>query len=588
VQWNGRYVIAPPTEGYTVVDNGCTKPRRLSRAEYHALIRYFRSEHTSAFERNAAETPGELLPIITVRTIIDYYKRIKDQMGRNNALFHVCRFARDNGILSEDLLRGGLQEAFVYSQHPSGKNESKNRRVKEYTRTVASVYSRYPHLQHSRKNLVHREMSDSARQILHEQGRASVARGLDGILLHFEPGSPVTRKEVYQSLRGIMDWKKLNRTLNAEFNGQKFFKKLVSSPHPSSGEANADSMRQNNAYSGQKKTEKSKIGRPPEIFVVPSAEKIQQITRAQYWTTTLIRNEDLKSIRRYRARLNTGRIEQTQHYKFHSQKWLATCLGVTTRTIYSYIELEQLHKQERFIFVETITGQNVASLKYRQYSGAHLLFTGSGRRYPVDYRIARALLNQRHSLMIRRQGSNYYSTRNPGMKTQELQQKQFSADWDELITQYQTGQLSGAIRKEEKQNPEFVARSKVYFQQLRDQQTTIAPDQEDKLLEESEEERLKRLYLDARADIQQLQSIDIPDDERYVREVFAAMPFVYMAATMQQSGHRWIGLEGIPEPSEKTIDRRKLQRAEEPAKTLTMLLPPVNGNVFCTMTLPAN
>lgn len=544
IQFNGRYVVAPPTENYQLISDSA--PLTLSAVDYNLILRRFNSAETIIEPAQALTAVN----IMSIKALISIYRK-DAPTGRNEALFQVVKMARDYGYYPNDLITGGLQDAFVFSDSSNGKQEKQKARMREYTRTVASVYSRPARQLRDDMELL--SISDDARERLHRNSEPGIARALDAIMSEFS-GQKVTRKDVYKAFQGVIDWKVLDKALKATFEGKILFSRAPLPPRPHHQQAIAGKDTTIYAYSGVKKTEKSMNTRIAERFIVPSAEAIQRITGAEKRASTLIAREHLVSPRKYKMRLMVGKIERTQHYAFHANKWLARIFNVTKRTIQTYTKLAGLHVQERYQTLQKIYHMEQAQ-SLRDAEPGMFLIDERGKKYPAKVDVAERLLMLGKTLFLRRQMSNYYSTK--AIATPENKSRTFGNDMSDLMARFEAGISLATIARQNKPNPDLEAFKAQYWQsfQAKPEETLQGaaptatalpmPPENDENMDKWDWLQAWSKHMNA---IDDLVAIDTYD-----------------------------GFTGISEPSEKSLQRRRVQSACEDAKSLTMLMPHIDG-----------
>lgn len=539
IQYNGAYVVAAPTENYQVLSE--RKPLTLSQGDYKRIVRHFGGENTS----RAGQAVTEIGSNVSLSDILAIYRQIS-QYGRNEALFKVGCIARDNGYYPLDLILGGLQDAFVHDSKV-GKSERPQARMREYTKTIKSVYSRQPRQVNYDDNLIQR-VTDDAREQFNRAGLSSVIRVIDALILEFGAGAIITLKDMYQKLAGVIDWKVIRAAMDATFDRKLIFERRFPSPRPIPSEATLEKDPLKIAFSGVTKTEKTKTGRKATFYLVPSPEFLQRISNAQKRASTAINRDDLSSPKSYRAKLTQGIIERTQHYLFHANSWLARCVGVAKRTVQRYLKDASIFTVERFATLSNITLWNVQSLNSLDDRGL-FLSDFSGKKYPAKLNVALRLLACGKQLMLRKQGANKYSIQEPQDKPAS---KQFTNDLDDLMQRYQRG-IRGdnlnSIQRQERDNPQLASQSAAYWQAMK--APLVSPQVENPSI------------------VPEIPRENVSDKESFLKQWSDYFNYVHDALRIET----YKGITGIPEPSEKALRKRQIHEAQEDAKTLTMLMP---------------
>jgi len=189
LQFDGRYVVAPPTvidgHQYRVIRD--MAPKTVTQAEVQHIYAFL-----EATNQENAPAPISVLSAdvsngvqLTGRELVALYLRQATRMGRNNALFQASLRARDAGWPLEQVV---ACLANIHAHQPVNSvhhTETSERRYREAIGTIKSVFSR-PACQ--RRNLTG-QLSNSIRETLLKDGQTHTLRVIEGLQLRgVQPG----------------------------------------------------------------------------------------------------------------------------------------------------------------------------------------------------------------------------------------------------------------------------------------------------------------------------------------------------------------------------------------------------------------
>ncbi len=132
------YVIAPPSRiaghQYKAVKELSALP--LSKQDLSEVLNYLQS--VAAAARVLVPRGGS----IEKTDLLALYKRLANQLGRNNALYRCASIARDEGMVETEALAVLGQAHVLQADPPGNKAESPASRLSEALRTIASAFKK--------------------------------------------------------------------------------------------------------------------------------------------------------------------------------------------------------------------------------------------------------------------------------------------------------------------------------------------------------------------------------------------------------------------------------------------------------------
>ena len=400
-QFEGRYVVAPPTHTYR--PENTLNPRVLTQSDVKHLNSYFES-HSCKSEVVAS-------PIIKSsnkpnrQDIGTFYRKHAQPGSRNSSLFQTACFARDYGWTQQAV----EQVLSPLHQDNALAHESSQQRQREAQATIQSALSRPPRpiVQAATKTL-----PNSLKEVLFQHGLTCVVRVLEG-LTHagYSGGDTISRPELFRVLLDAgIGHHSIKRVLaeNAP-DGSPILKKVSPKPPSATDVARATAQTHNNKcylLSHSKPSKTSKGGRPIHYYQLPThAELGSMFDVPVSYVTDELPAEVIQSAKTTR---------QTYHRAFiarrpgqYTSQFLSKRIGISITTKNRYDKaIPDLHKRPSYTEVR-ILWDSVNEIPDEDVAG-HFLQDRTGKRYPAKQGIAYRLLGEGKSLSLMKQGANYY------------------------------------------------------------------------------------------------------------------------------------------------------------------------------------
>jgi hypothetical protein len=442
LQYEGRYVVAPPSEGYQFIRGG--SPKKLTQSDINSINSLFSTQQICPLKKslkpqNTVETFSEITKAripetrekpqnrptansggkITEKEIQYLYRNGANRgEGRNETLFRISLIGRDNRLDQEQVIEA---LADLHAAQPSRYDhhyENYDRRFRESIATIKSAFSRKP-----RKSL-HKykepdQLSNAIREELLKCKMTFAVRTIEALRLKgIKPGQHITRKRAVGLLSGIVGRDSVDNALKTMVGEDKcLFERVLPSlsyPTPPNGVAlencQQTSIKCNmNTWS---KSGKSKFAhRPEKIYTMPSnSDLIGKLSVRHSNISDELTLEDLKSAKSTRQTLHTELIKRKPG-QYYVQSF-ATRLGMSKRTINRYSEQDpNIHSEPIFhstpIYwnnLETVLPKNP---DYLPHNGIFIT-DSTGKKYPPMREIARILLSKKQKATLRRRVSNYW------------------------------------------------------------------------------------------------------------------------------------------------------------------------------------
>ena len=423
----GQYVVAPGSViGGRVWRLSCDQtPRILSESDLERILAFLEDtrakaaanalETVSAASSGASDNADALETAhydITAKSIARRYRQLAEQIGRNNALFSVARFARDCGW-SELATRKALVELHRDTRSgPAHRSETPTQRIAEATRTIASVYSR-PARRIGRSGRWTPQLPNSVREALMKQGMTQAARLLDALcILGVAPGSCLTASSVYARVSEFgIGRNSVYRTLRATLeNGKALFDvenpSFPLDPHtPYAIAANTTDSEINQCLFDWVAKPVKSAGRPERVYKMPTISGLCRLLGVRNRGGDHLEADALQSPTTYRAALHRAFIARTPGQ--HSRAWLSERLGVCRDTVRRYERNSDIVVTPMF-WETPLTWRNIeAALSDEPVDGC-FLEDHRGKRYPPLRPLARMLLASHRRLTFKRQLINDY------------------------------------------------------------------------------------------------------------------------------------------------------------------------------------
>lgn len=336
LQANGAYVVAPPSNGYTIARYG--DPLEISAADLPKLKACIAVEKPAGQGMPAAHVEAPA----SAEGLRQEFEQAAARMGRNSALYSVALSARYGG-LSHQETSAALLSAFTHAPAPArhARQAEQSRRA-EGVRTIASAYSaRIATQQEGAPRRV--GLSTAARETLLQQGMTSAARLLDACYSAGQAGRTIPLQEAA---------------------------KLAGIGKNAAAHASAALQGLNPCTVRRKNEGKNTRGRPQRYITIPTPRYIhaQLCSKAPFVQAEIAGHRRASEYRRATHASLVARLRGPI-----TRAWQAARLGVTARTIRTYDKL--LNLKARIFWRET-------PLSAEQEGQARALLAAS-KRYAV-------------------------------------------------------------------------------------------------------------------------------------------------------------------------------------------------------------
>ncbi len=355
-------------------------------------------------------------------SILSEYQREVERTGeRNNSLFRLALKLRDQGMpqawtqqaLAELHAHQGADAAIV--------SERVERRLNEAEKTIASAYSR-PRRAEQRfapKANQSDRIDNGIREALlkHSDGTAFLRVYETLTQRGFVSNQTFTRLEALAVLKGIVGDYSLRKALKLSINGERLIREIPPPAPPTSADADPDGCLENKAKRcfvlRQKPTRSLYSHRPPIAYRFPSPEELRRILGVSVTVSDPISESDLSSPKTYRAALEREFIKRRPGQ--YPQGWLASRLGVSVRSIYSYHAAENIEALECCDAVP-LTWENleqaIPSPTMARRMGVDtrswFMEDARGKRYPASTGLAYKLIGRSRRLTLKKRTFSSY------------------------------------------------------------------------------------------------------------------------------------------------------------------------------------
>jgi len=419
VQYDGRYIVAPPTiingREYHIKQGGA--PYLLTHQDLRDIHQFINQQckasdepfHEDVVDRSST---GDLW-IMTPEALASRYRQLAPRIGRNEALFRVGMLARDSG-LNIFQAKAALEHVHIAepTRHPHTR-ETEDSRLREAAGTLASVYKRPPRRPPPPTTP---GLPTSIRESFIKRGQTAVARVLDGLLLRgVQPGDRLTERQIGQILHGVIGRFSILSAIKAKFADSEpiFAQSDDPSPTPptSTEVAEYSEQAQNKKcfLFGPSKPDKIRRGRPPVLYVVPSFSELCEHLGVPYTRTDPLKPEDVRSVRHYRAAVDREFLRRRPGE--YTRAWLAGRLAISARTSQRYHAASSVIRRLPSYSHSPLVAEQVDVIlppDDERLPDAFLM-DEKGKKYPPLRMVAKRLLRRRSMILYVRQGQNHYS-----------------------------------------------------------------------------------------------------------------------------------------------------------------------------------
>lgn len=438
-QWEGRYVVAPPTRGYS--SQNSLNPRLLTQGDI-SNIETFINVSTPLITRYEPSQQS-----ITQNELQSLYSKQAHPGQRNEVLFKSALTARDMGWTQS----ATMQVLIDLHSHNRHQDESLQGRRAEAKRTIASAFSR----QAKRKTVFTKAIANNSREALMQMGLTAAIRVIEGLRqLGLPDGAYFSRTEAIQALEGLVGEHSIVKALTALLDDDVSLFHTVSAHQPPL--ENPPSPKGLATDSSQRHISKcleirfskphfSQSGRKTYWYQLPSnAELAEKLGLELSAIADELNLEALSSAKATRQGLYRAYIARRPGA--YPNRWLAERSGIsiTTKNRYDH-EIPDLHKRATYTEI-AIYWQNIEEIPTMDVPGCFLQ-DERGKRYPAQQAVARYLLSQKRQLRLMKQGVNYYwvGSRFDVSQTQVNTVREIRPPWLEKATHYRMKPLHEAI-----------------------------------------------------------------------------------------------------------------------------------------------
>ncbi|MGB7341245.1 MAG: bifunctional DNA primase/polymerase, partial [Phototrophicaceae bacterium] len=392
-QWEGRYVVAPPTEGYTLEQSQA--PKTLSATDISQIEAFVNGNPLSL-----PSVDSDDQAITSVQDLIGYYNKHAYAGNRNTALFKAALMARDYSFSIHATIQA-LSRLHAYNAHA---HESYTQREREALATIRSAFSRPPR---AVRESVH--LPNLIKEALMEQGLTSVVRVLEGLRLSgYETGQGICRKEAIQVLDGVIGRHSIRKAFASGL-----LECIVDSenPYPKAqtsvaGESPIGTISKCKEISVSKPTQTFLGGRPSHWYRLPSHAQLAAALGVKHSRIAdALSLDDLSSATTTRKAFYRAYLERRPG-QYHTT-WLAKRIGVSRVTKNRYDRaIPDLNKRAEYSAKRLYWG-NLNTIPDIAVPGM-FLEDEQGKRYPAKRALAGKLIKQGKQIKLCKQLANTY------------------------------------------------------------------------------------------------------------------------------------------------------------------------------------
>lgn len=409
LQFDGRYVVAPPTvidgHQYRVIRD--TAPKAVNDGDIQCIYTFMQAiaqqnAPAPAFAPTADESDGIQL---TGGDLVALYRRQATRIGRNNALFQASLRARDAGWPLEQVV---ACLANIHAHQPVNSvhhTETSERRYREAIGTIKSVFSR-PACQRRKQT---GQLSNSIRETLLKHGQTHTLRVIEGLQLRgVQPEQVFTYREAVQLLSGLVGQWSIRRALTALTpSGEPIFCPSPAPPtHSYADIEKPETQSKKMLMIRASKPTKNRRGRQTRrYFTMPDIYELYEKLGVWPSGSDTVAEADVRSASGYRQALHHKYIQRRPGR--YPRSWLASRLGVSIRTEQRYNVAADIQVQAKYDSV-LISWSNLNAICADFEVAGTFLQDERGKRYPARQGIAAHLLAQRRTVIYRRQRPNLY------------------------------------------------------------------------------------------------------------------------------------------------------------------------------------
>ena len=373
VKGEGGFVIAPPSTigGMRYEWIGGVMGPELDRREVDEILNFL----VIGNERLAAAIGRP-----AVSDLLAMYRRMAEDIGRNNALYRAASIGRESGLSEEEVVELLARAHAMQTGQGQLRMESVEKRWMEGLRTIRSAYSS------GSTKVVSGGLPNSVRErLLSENGSSVVARLLDVFgKMGWMAGAWKTLSEiVHASAEYGLGRRSVVETLTGSL-GVYRGRPLIKSRYVE--------------YVDKRELNVKRRGRPVEkVYRIPDVGELVRLLGVAWSPSDELAADDLRSAHAYRLALHREYIGRESPEA--PQAWLGKRIGVSDRTIRRFNRQLGVRSTVKVGVFELDRGR-LKLLPKRRGDGkrwatpGYWLETGDGRRWPAWRHLGRRLLDE--------------------------------------------------------------------------------------------------------------------------------------------------------------------------------------------------
>jgi len=401
IQWEGRYVVAPPTHGY--IQHHITTLLTLSETDLTDIGAWMTDLQDT---QNEAKTAPARVPQrrMSAKELASSYRAYAREGNRNNTLFQCACLAHNMGWSEDEtyeVLRGLHVEAGTDDEKP-------HNRYREATLTISSAFKQDLWHLLSGQN---RPLPNTITEAMHKAGHTCAVQVLSILRNNgHEPGTTITRPDLVAFCR--------HKGLSYHT-----IKKTISLLTPDGGRLLTELDASDSAIpafeicdmSINAKPSKSQMGRPPKVFRIPTDHELAEMYDCGVGVVAdYLPDAELVSAKRTRMAAHRAFIARKPG--MHRSTLLAERLGVSKRTKNRYDNaIPDLHKRPVYAEIPLHKG-NLWHIPREDAPAWLFLEDETGKRYPPIRGLAGKLLKQGRAVRLCQRMPNYYWVGTPSDK----------------------------------------------------------------------------------------------------------------------------------------------------------------------------
>lgn len=345
---------------------------------------------------HSSDEQSKAVTSIQESNLIETYRKLAGNIGRNNALYRVASLAKQSGIAQTTVMTNLATAHVVQRPKYSSTLENPKRRYAEAIQTIQSAYSHQSGIVRHEFGYVPNSVRET---LLQAQGSTIVPRLLDLFsLANWKPNTVFTMSQAIAlgEFYGL-NRKSILRALSGDL---------------SQIEGQHIVLSKTVEYPDIRGLNSSGRGRPVEkVFLVPSISRLIDLLNVKVSPSDRITARDLKSAHAYRRALHREYVRRVAPQV--PIAWMADRLGVSARTI------QRLNKELHVVRTANLgffrlSKSNLGSLPKKRAKNTknatdgYWLETRSGERFPAWRHVGHYLLKQGLEVQVRAQLASQY------------------------------------------------------------------------------------------------------------------------------------------------------------------------------------